>query len=70
MTAFNRQLAAAAAQYESAAEDDAQRVRRPTGPDDGDIYADGWLIGKKPQPVISVAEGNRRYREYLAGVSK
>lgn len=64
-----RQLKAAQAQYESEC-DCCEGGRKPMGPDDADIYADGWLIGKKPQPVISVAEGNRRYREYLAGVSK
>ena len=44
MSAYARQLQAAQRQYESQAECD-QHGRRPTGPDDGDLYADGWTVG-------------------------
>ena len=70
MSRYARQFAAAASAYDNASPDD-DHGRKPTGPGDcGDLYADGWTIGKGRQPVISVAEANRRYREYLAGVSK
>lgn len=63
MTTFDQQLQTAQRQLES--ECDCCAARRPTTAPDGDIYADGWTIGKR-QPVISLAEANRRHREWKA----
>lgn len=69
MSRYARQYAAAAAQFESECECD-DHARRPAGPDDGDLYADGWTVGGKRQETITVEAANRRYRAYLEGVSK
>jgi len=44
MSRYDRQLQAAQRQYESEC-DCCGHARRPTGPDDGDLYADGWTPG-------------------------
>lgn len=72
MAAFNRQFAAAAAQYDNAC-DCCDHGRRPTGPDDADLYADGWTIGASahwfkspaaPVSVKSLAELDAESRAY------
>lgn len=65
MSTFDQQLQAAQRQLDSEC-DCCDHARRPTGPADGDIYDGGWTIGGKRQPVITVAEANRRFRELQA----
>lgn len=65
-TNYDTQLQAAQRQYESEC-DCCDHGRKSTQPDDGDIYDGGWTIGGKRQPVISVAEANRRYQALVAG---
>lgn len=62
---YERQLQAAARQHDSLCDccDHGPREAAPA-----DLYDDGWTIGGKHQPVISVAEANRKHREWLAGV--
>lgn len=67
-TNYDTQLQNAQRQYES--ECDCCHSGQPSGPDSGDLYADGWTTGGKRQPVISVAEANRRYQAQLAGGAK
>lgn len=71
MSAYARQLQAAQRQYESQAECD-QHGRRPTGPDDGDLYADGWQVGRSRASAAEILDAIKRSMKWAAsqGVSQ
>jgi len=71
MTAFTRQLQAAQRQLESQC-DCCDQGRRPTGPDDGDLYADGWQVGRSRASATEILDAIKRSMKWAAsqGVSQ